>query len=354
MKILVTGAAGFIGSFLCRALVHRGDQVIGVDNFNDYYERKAKEFNLDLTRLVAGIKPKNFNADELEKVFEKIEGFSAFKKTADGYFDFIEADIRDSEKIEAIFKQGVDKVVHLGAMAGVPYSLEKPLLYVDVNVDGTVVLLELCAKYGIKNFVFGSSSSVYGGRTNVPFLETDDVSKPISTYAASKRMGELICYTYHYLYKFPVTCVRIFGPIYGPLQRPYGMAAQRFIRQVYQGRNISVYGDGEMGRDSTYIDDEVDGLIRCLDKNLDYEIINIGTGKPVTVIQVAKMVIDLFGKGDIEHVDKPPTEVPITYAEVSKAKELLDFEAKVDFPDGLKRQYEVFMLMPDWYKDIKG
>ncbi|MEA3429900.1 MAG: GDP-mannose 4,6-dehydratase [Nanoarchaeota archaeon] len=356
MKILVTGGAGFIGSFLVRALLQRGDDVVAIDNFNEYYSKDAKEFNLDLCRLTIAEQPEKFDFEIIKNIFDKLQEFSGFESSDKvGSFKFVECDIREYEKLEQLFsKERFDKVVHLAAMAGVPYSLKKPRLYADVNIDGTVNLLELCAKFQIKNFVFASSSSVYGGRTNVPFKEDDDVSKPISPYAATKRMGEIMCYTYHYLYKFPITVVRIFGPIYGPLQRAYGMAAQRFIRQVYQGKPMTIYGDGKMGRDSTYIDDEVAGLILALDKNLEYEIINVGTGKPITVIDLANEVKQLFGKGELIHLDKPATEVPITFADISKAKDLLGYEPKIDFIEGLKRQFEVFNLMPDWYKDIDG
>lgn len=355
MKYLITGGAGFIGSFLARVLIQRGDDVIAIDNFNEYYSKQAKEFNLDLVRLTARQEPMNFSLDVLKPIHEKLAEFSGLGSIGTGGFKFIECDIRDYEKLRSIFEsEKIEKVMHLAAMAGVPYSLEKPRLYTEVNIDGTVNLLKLSAKYRVKNFVFGSSSSVYGGRTNVPFKETDDVSKPISPYAATKRMGEIMCYTYHHLFKFPITIARIFGPIYGPLQRPYGMAAQRFIRQVYQNKSMTIYGDGEMGRDSTYIDDQVAGLIKCLDRNLDFEIINIGTGNPVTVKELASEVRNLFGKGELVNLEKPPTEVPITFADISKARELLNYEPMMGFAEGLRRQFEIFQMMPDWYKDASG
>lgn len=355
MKILITGAAGFIGSYLSRRLIRRGDDVIGLDNFIDYYPRECKEFNLDLVYLEAGKEPRIYKKETVEPIYQKLIEYNEqqhLEKT--GKFTFYEGDIVDSKFLAELFEaEEIDAVVHLGAMAGVPYSLKLPRLYSDVNVTGTINLLEASVKNNIKKFVFGSSSSVYGGRTDVPFKEDDDVDKPISTYAATKRMGEIICYTYNYLYRIPTVCVRIFGPIYGPLQRFYGMAAQRFIRQVYQGLPITVYGDGEMGRDSTYIDDEVDGLIRALDSTINYDIINVGTGSPVTVNELANKVVELFGKGEIIHIDKPLTEVPITYADITKATELLGYKPKVDFSEGLKRQFEVFMMMPQWYKEME-
>lgn len=354
MKVLVTGGAGFIGSFLARTLIKRGDDVIAIDNFNEYYPRKAKEFNLDLIRLTAKKQPEKFDPDILKPIADKLQEFSAFKPQEEsGDFKFVECDIRDYGKLKPLFEtEKFDKVVHLAAMTGVRFSLKKPRLYTEVNINGTVNLLELSEKHKIKNFVFGSSSSVYGGRTNTPFKETDNVSKPISPYAATKRMAEIFCYTYHFLFKLPITIARIFGPVYGPLQRPYGMAAQRFIRQVYKNKPMTLYGNGSMGRDSTYIDDEIDGLIKCLDKNLDFEIINIGTGKPITVTELANQIKALAGKGETIHIEKPATEVPITFADISKAKKLLDYEPKIEFIEGIKRQFEVFNMMPQWYKDI--
>lgn len=357
MAYLITGGAGFIGSFLARALIKLGYDIIVIDNFQDYYSRKAKEFNLDLIRLTANQNPENFDLGIVKPIHSKLNELSVYHYSAEklGNFKFFECDIRDYNQLEKIFKnENIEKVTHLAAMAGVPYSLKNPLLYSDVNLNGTVNLLQLSAEHNIKSFVFGSSSSIYGGRANVPFLETDNVSKPISPYAATKRMGEIICYTYHYLYKIPITIARIFGPIYGPLQRPYGMAAQRFIRQIDRNKPVTIYGDGTMGRDSTYIDDGVDGLIKCLNKNFDFETINIGTGKPVTVIELANHVKSLFGKGELIYLEKPLTEVPITFASVSKAKELLGYSPKVEFADGIKKQFEIFNLMPQWYKNLEG
>ncbi len=355
MKILVTGAAGFIGSYITRELIRRGDDVIGIDNFNDYYPKECKEFNLDLTYLEAGEKAKKFNKTEVEPIFKKLHeyrGLTAVEKP--GKYVFVEGDIVDKELVPEIFKKNKpEAVIHLAAMAGVPYSLKKPLLYSEVNVTGTVNLLEQARQHNLKKFVFGSSSSVYGDRNSVPFREDDDVSQPISTYAATKRMGELIGYTYHYLYKIPIINARIFGPIYGPLQRFYGMAAQRFIKQVYQGKPITIYGHGTMGRDSTYIDDEVSGLIKCLDADIEFDTFNIGTGNPVTVNDLADYVIKYFGKGSIVNIDKPPTEVPITFADISKAKKHLGYEPKMTFEEGIKRQVEVFKMMPDWYKNME-
>ncbi len=356
MNILITGAAGFIGSYLSRELLLRGDNVIGIDNFSDYYPRVAKEFNLDLVRASIGQDSINSSQEEIDLIWDKLYEYNPIKRAEkQGEFSFIECDIREIKELDKIFKEyNIDCVVHLAAMAGVPMSIKKPLLYTSTNIDGTVNLLELSARYDTKKFVFGSSSSVYGNTREVPFNESQDVDKPVSQYAATKRMGEIMCSTYSTLYEdLHVICARIYGPIFGPLQRPYGMAAQRFIRQVYNDQPITIYGDGLMERDSTYIDDEVTGLIRCIDvEDIKYDLINIGTGDPVSVLEMANFTIELMGKGELTHIVRPSTEVDITFADTRKAEKILGFKSKMSYLDGLKRQIEVFKMMPDWYKDF--
>jgi len=360
MKVLVTGAAGFIGSFLSRALLARGDDVVGLDNFSDYYSRRAKEFNLDLIRYSVGQKIENSSEEEISKTLKLLNSYTngsdvttgAEKK---GKFSFYEADIREPVQLEEIFHaESIDKIVHLAAMAGVPYSLKEPLLYSTTNLDGTVNMLELSAQNNVKSFVFGSSSSIYGSPEKVPTPEDYHINQPESLYAATKRAGELICYSYNHNYKIPIVCARIFGAIYGPLQRPYGMAAQKFIRQVDYDLPITVYGDGSMKRDVTYIDDEVDGLIKCLDVDVDFEIVNVGgTGDPVSVKEMAEHTLKFMGKGKVEYIEKPSTEVKITCADTTKAKELLGYESKTSYEEGIRRQVEVYLAMPDWYRELK-
>jgi len=327
MKILITGSAGFIGSFVARALLKRGDSVVGVDCFHNYYPREAKEWNNKQTTSVA----------------------ESCGKT----YSFYEVDIRNLEKLEEVFlKEKPDKIIHLAAMAGVPFSIKDPKLYIEVNIDGTTNLLNLCVKYGISNFVFASSSSVYGDRTEVPFKETDNVDMPISPYACTKRMGEILLWTYNYLHKFPVTALRFFG-VYGPLQRPYGMVVQRFIKQLDHGEPFTIYGDGSMARDYTYIDDIVSGVLSALDKNYPFEIFNLGNSYPVTVLEVAKAVEGCMGKkAEITFIDKPITEVAITYADISKSSKMLGYNPKWNFKDGVKKQVEAYLQMPKWYKDL--
>jgi UDP-glucuronate 4-epimerase len=327
MKVLVTGSAGFIGSYVSRALLLRGDSVVGIDNFYPYYPRQAKEYNNKLTQEEA-------------------------LKTGCEY-KFIEGDIRDAKLLDTLFKtENLDKVIHLAAMAGVPASLKDPKLYVEVNVDGTTNLLDCCAKFGILNFVFASSSSVYGNRKDVPFKETDNVDYPISPYAATKRMGEILLWTYNHLYKFPISALRFFG-VYGPLQRPYGMVIQRFIKQLDHGEPFTIYGDGSMARDYTYIDDIVAGVLSALDKNYAFEIFNLGNSYPVTVLEIAKEVEKQMEKtAKINFVDQPPTEVAVTYADLTKSKEMLGYNPTWQVSRGIEKQVEEYLKMSAWYKDM--
>ncbi len=327
MTVLVTGAAGFIGSYVSRSLLERGDNVVGVDNFHEYYDRQAKEFAQQIT-------------------VEKAE-----KST--GTYHFIEADIRDALAVKNLFETHIiDKVIHLAAMAGVPFSVRDPHLYMDVNILGTTVLADLAVEYTIQNFVFASSSSVYGNRTNVPFKETDDVNTPVSPYAASKRMGETLLYTYHHLYNLPVSCLRFFT-VYGPLQRPYGMVIQRFMKQIDHGHPVSIYGDGSMARDFTYIDDIVAGIIASLDANSAYEIFNIGNSEPVRVIDIVDILEQVMTvSAQRDFLDRPDTEVSVTYADISKAQTMLGYNPQTRFEEGVRLQWETYKTLPQWYKDL--
>lgn len=358
---LITGAAGFIGSFLARKLLDRGDNVLGLDNFHDYYSIKAKKFNLDLTRAWVGQEPVHTPLQELSPI---VELFNHYYENSDtpGKFSFSEADIRDKKALNQAFnQQKITHVIHLAAMAGVGLSQQEPELYTDVNVLGTVRLLESMREKSVNNMLFGSSSSVYGERETIPFSEADHVNKPGSPYAATKLMQEAMNYTYHSLYGMNIINARIFGPIYGPLQRPYRMLAQRFINYAYNDKPMPIYGDGEVGaRDTTYIDDEVDGLVLALDRlgggngEIEFDTINIGTGHAISPQQVADKVIELVGKGVIEYVDRPNIEMPLTYADTSKAQKLLGFKARTDFSTGMQRQVETFMAMPEWYKLLEA
>lgn len=322
MKILVTGGAGFIGSHLTKALLRRGDEVIVVDNFDPLYSVRVKKMNV-----------------------------SPFKK--DKKFTLIKGDISDSKLLDKVFrKYKVDKIVHLAALASPPISMKEPLDYAHVNYFGTVSLLESSIKSKVRNFVFASTCAIYGGSTKVPFKESDSLDKPISQYAATKAACELICYTYHHIYNIPVTCLRFFT-VYGPNQRPYGMAHQKFIKLIYRDEPLPVYGDGSMIRDYVYIDDVVQGIISALDTNTPFGVFNIGSSTKVTLTEMIKAIEKAMGKkAKINNLSIPPTEVPAAYADISKAKKQLNFDPKTKLEDGVKNQVEFFLNAPDWYKNL--
>lgn len=356
MKVLVTGSAGFIGSYVSRSLIWRGDDVVGIDNFNDYYPRDCKEFNLDLVRIAVGKNPKKFKDNQINSVFEKIEKFYPGKKAKKtGSFEFSEGDIVDYKFLSDLFeKEKFDGVIHLAAMAGVPLSTKKPKLYTIVNVDGTVNLLDLAQKHGVKKFIFGSSSSVYGNREDKKVTEEDDVSKAVSVYGASKVAGEVICHAFHEIYGLPVIIDRIFGPIYGPLQRPYGMFHQRAVNYLHNGKTLQIYGKHglETAKDSTYIDDQVSGILACLDCDRDFEVFNIGTSDPKKIKTWIDSVEKAFDeKLKINVIDADKADV-VSSADIKKAKEILGYKPSVDMYEGVKRQVEVFKAMPDWYKSM--
>lgn len=311
--ILVTGGAGFIGSHLCEKLLELGYRVVCIDNFDDYYELKRKEKNLG--------------------VCLKERGFRLYR-----------ADIRDFHKIEEIFeKEGVSRVAHLAAKAGVRASLKNPELYGDVNIHGTANLLELSRKFKIKNFVFSSSSSVYGTNKKVPFSEDDETENIASPYAETKRAAERFCEQYHRMYKMNITCLRYFT-VYGPRGRP-DMAPYKFTKLISDGEELPVYGDGTSKRDYTYVTDVVDGTIRALNRNLGFEIINLGNSKTVELRHLISLIERSLGKkARIRQLPSQPGDVPITYANIKKAKRLLGWEPKVNIEEGIKKLVE-------WYNE---
>lgn len=309
--ILVTGGAGFIGSHLCEALLAEGHRVIALDNFDDFYNPAAKRKNL----AVVGSHER---------------------------FDLIEGDIRDESAVDDAFGRGVDTVVHLAARAGVRPSIEQPLLYQDVNVRGTAVLLEACRSHDIQRFIFGSSSSVYGNNEKIPFSETDNVDHPISPYAATKRAGELLCHTYHHLFGINITCLRFFT-VYGPRQRP-DLAIHKFARLIAAGQPVPVFGDGTMRRDFTFIRDIVSGVISAMDRCDGFHTYNLGASEPISVTELVRLLEEALGKtAVIRHHPLQPGDVTRTYADVSLAARDLGYAPSTGFRDGLR-------IFANWFK----
>jgi UDP-glucuronate 4-epimerase len=315
MQILVTGGAGFIGSNLIERLLEEGYEIVCLDNFNDYYNPEIKRDN---------IKP-----------------FLREKR-----FNLVEADIRDKNALKKIFeKYKLQKVIHLAAQAGVRLSLKQPNLYVDVNVNGTLNLLELSREYKIESFIFGSSSSVYGATKEIPFSEEGKL-KPISPYGVSKRTGELLCYTYNHLYNLPVTILRFFT-VYGPRQRP-DMAIHKFTKLIDEGKEIYLYGNGETSRDYTYISDIVEGIISALNNDFNYEILNLGNSDPTNLSHIISLIEKNLGKSaKIKYLPEQPGDPSITFADISKSKRMLNYNPKIKMEKGIKNFIE-------WYKNEKS
>ena len=356
MNILVTGGAGFIGSYISRALIRRGDDVVALDNFNEYYPRECKEFNVDLVNMLVGLPTKTALAD-IQPVFDKMESYYDGSETGKkGSFKFYEADIVDAEKINEIFRDNkIDAVIHLAAWAGVPMSIEKPIIYAKANVVGTVNLLDACRNFGVKKFIFGSSSSVYGNRGGGTVVEEDDVMRAFSPYGATKVAGEVLCHASSVVYGIDVAINRIFGPVYGPLQRTYGMFMQRAINFAYNGKEISIYGSKglETAKDSTYIDDQVDGFLRMLDYKTKFDVFNIGTANPEPIKLWIEMIEKTLGmplKYKLAEVDKGDVT---SSADIAKAKKCLGYAPKMNIEEGIRRQVEIFKLMPEWYKTME-
>lgn len=316
MNILVTGCAGFIGSHFCEFLIKNNHTVCGIDNMNQFYDPEIKKQNLmDVENTAA----------KLGKDFV-----------------FYHTDIRHERDVADILKDNkVDLIVHLAAMAGVRPSLENPLLYIDVNEMGTLNLLNQAKIAGIKKFVFASSSSVYGNNPKVPFCETDNVDHPISTYAATKKAGELHCSMYSQLYDFRIACLRFFT-VYGPRQRP-DLAINKFTNLILSGKKIPVYGDGSKSRDFTFIEDIIDGVYKSAlwvdaqNKGV-CEIFNLGESETTDVnTLIAKLKAVLNKPADIQHLPDAPGDVQTTFANISKAKEMLGYAPTTKISEGLKK-----------------
>lgn len=312
-NILVTGGAGFIGSHLVRRLLDEGGwNITVVDNFCNFYDPACKRENI---------------RDCASK----------------GHFALHENDIRDLDVLKQIFSEGnFDVIVHLAARAGVRPSLEIPHEYVETNVCGTVNLLELAKDFEVRKFVFGSSSSVYGSRNNVPFREDDDISRPISPYAATKASGEAFCHTYSHLYGTNITALRFFT-VYGACQRP-DLAIHKFARLITEGKPIPVFGDGTTRRDYTYIDDIIQGVRAAIDySETPYEVFNLGESDTVELHELISLLEESLGKkAVIDRKPMQPGDVPQTCADITKARELLGYEPKTKIHEGIPKFVEWF------------
>jgi UDP-glucuronate 4-epimerase len=306
MNYLVTGGAGFIGSHLVERLLAEGHRVVCLDNFDDFYNPAIKRRNL--TRALK-----------------------------DSKFRLVEGDLRDEALLNRIFQEEeVEIVAHLAARAGVRPSIENPLLYAEVNIRGTLNLLEACKKHKVRRLVFASSSSVYGNNPKVPFAEEDPVDNPISPYAATKKAGELICHAYHHLYQMDIACLRYFT-VYGPRQRPE-MAIHQFTRRIHRGERITLFGDGSSRRDYTYIEDAIAGTIAALGREHGYEIYNIGESQTTPLSQLVQWIEEqLQKKARVEYLPAQPGDVERTYADIRKAGERLGYRPRTDIREGLAR-----------------
>ena len=310
-SILITGGAGFIGSHLVDRLLSEGDwRVSAIDDFNDFYDPAIKRANV--------------------RCHDNNENYRLF-----------EADIRDRSALKRIFQQEkFSCIVHLAARAGVRPSLAQPLLYAETNINGTINLLELAREHGIRQFVFGSSSSVYGINAKVPFSEDDPIRQPISPYAATKAAGELICHTYTHLYGIRCICLRFFT-VYGPRQRP-DLAIHKFAGLISEGKPIPVFGDGSTRRDYTYIDDIISGVRAAIDYDgSDYEVINLGESRTVELRELISLLEkELGATAKIDRQPLQPGDVPQTFADITRARRVLGYDPQTQFEEGIHRFVE--------------
>lgn len=313
MKVLVTGAAGFIGSHLAEKLARRGDEVIGLDNFNDYYDPRRKRANE-----------------------RRLNGYESFC--------MIEADIRDRQGMFDLFaREQFEAVAHLAAMAGVRNAVAHPDLYVEVDYNGTQHLMDAARATDVGNFVFASTSSVYGDTKQIPFVESDSCDRPLQPYAAAKRAAEILGYAYQHLYGLNFTALRFFT-VYGPNGRP-DMMAYLVADSITKGVEIPLYEGGEMYRDWTFVDDITNGLVAAVERPLGYEVINLGRGEPVRLGDFVGYMESLAGhKARLRPAPKLAADVVRTYADIGKARALLDYNPRVSVEEGVTRFWE-------WYQE---
>ena len=320
-RVLLTGGAGFIGSHVAEALLRRGLQLWVLDNLDDFYSPAWKKANLEAVRRV-------------------------------GNYEFLQADICDKPRLqEALERARPHMVIHLAARAGVRPSIEQPSLYEQVNVGGTVNLLEMCRKLAVRKFVFGSSSSVYGATSRVPFSEEQVELRPVSVYAATKLAGEMLCYTYAHLFALPTICLRFFT-VYGPRQRP-DLAIHKFTALIEAGKPVPIFGDGSAGRDYTWVDDIAAGVMAAVDyeprpvDGVPFEVFNLGNSRPVKLTELLELLERIIGKKAVLERNLPqPGDVPLTWADITKACRVLGYRPAVPLQEGLERFVR-------WYRMVR-
>lgn len=306
-RILVTGAAGFVGSHLSAALVARGDEVVGLDNFDDYYSPARKRANVEEVRNGPG-------GDR---------------------FSLVEGDVRDRDFMIRLLQDGFHAVAHLAALAGVRASVDRPHAYVEVNVTGTLNLLEAARRAPVRNVVLVSTSSAYGNSAP-PFVETDPADRPLAPYAATKRAAEMLAHSYHHIYGLNTTVLRLFT-VYGPRNRP-DMMSYKVLDSIFTGKEIPLFGGGEMVRDWTYVEDTARGIVTALDRPLGYEIMNLGRGQPMRLMEFIETIEELAGrKASLAPAPRVDTDALATGADIAKARRLLGYEPRVSVREGVER-----------------
>ena len=318
-KFLVTGAAGFIASRVCEYLLVEGNEVVGIDNLNDAYDIRLKQWRLEQLQ-------------------------------ARPNFEFHQLDICKREQLRELFGSGFEAVINLAARAGVRQSTQNPWVYFETNVTGTLNLLDLSREFKVKKFVLASSSSVYGSGTSPPFSEDADTSQPLSPYAASKQGAEALCHTYHYLHGIDITVLRYFT-VYGPACRP-DMAPFRFVQWVAEEREVTIFGDGRQSRDFTYVDDIAHGTVKAL-KPLGYEIINLGSDQPIVLMDALRVIEDCVGKkAKLKFSPRDPADVMVTWADISTAQRLLGWKPEHEFEQGVEALVAWYKANRPWAKEI--
>lgn len=338
MKYLVTGGSGFIGSHLVEHLLKNRHSVINIDNFDDFYDYRIKIRNT----LESVDKPFEFSFHHKEHDIQKL-----IFETSTKHYQIYYQDIRDKSGLEKIFaKHKIDAVIHLAALAGVRPSIEKPLDYEDVNIKGTMTLWEICREFKINKLICASSSSIYGNNINIPFAETDQVDRPISPYAATKKCTEILGHVYHHLYGIDMIQLRFFT-VYGPRQRP-DLAIHKFTQLIADNQEIPFYGDGSTSRDYTYIDDIIDGImksIQYLEKNENvYEIINLGENEVINLDEMLATIEENLEKKSVKKLmPMQAGDVQKTNADITKARALIGYNPTTHFQNGIKKFVEWFL-----------